>query len=896
MFRVWGRRNFEQEMQEELRAHVEHRADDLVAAGMARPDAVRQARVELGAIESHKEAIRDERVFGRTRRVLEQTGGDLRHAARRLRQAPVYAVFAIVSIGIGAGMTTAVFAVVQEVFSPDSGIRDADDVVLVANQIPRMPQWDRAMSAADFEDFRRGQTSFSAVVAGAKFSQALTLPIGTQLVSGESVTEGYFQTLGIEAELGRVLHPADGQPDAPSVMVLSHQLWRRAYASDPAVIGQVVRFGGLPFEIVGVAAQGYRGLNARMPRMTGVWISTSAQARMSVYGASSGPLARNNRTMTVAGRLRPEVPSARANAEAATISAALDESFPITDRGWDGTKPIRVPARRQWLALPVENVVAMPVIPQAIILAIVGLVLLVACTNLANLSLARGASREAELAVRLALGASRGRIIRELSAESVVVGAGGLVLAVLVSTVLMSLGTIELPVFNGQNAAVDPQLSWPALAAAAIAVGLSLLVCGGWPAWRLSRADMRSAMSQGGAAASPAWRTERMLIRVQMVVSVALFCGAAAFITVLVGQARLDPGVDLERMTVARSAFRLHMWDEARSRQAIDAISAMAPARFGFRAVALSSSMPFGMNLDTYAHVAPASAPASESIMVMMASTPQIFDALGVPMAAGRTFDHRDTAGTTPVVVISESAASALFGSTAVLGREVTLRGGTNALDSTRIETRTVIGVSKDTDVGSLTTRGEGLVFVPLSQRYEPPNFVVGRADTEATGDLRGLIRAADPDVAVDAVGAGLTMMGGAWVGARVLAGAALVMGAITLVLTMAGLFGVLSALVTRRSREIAIRKAMGAGDGVIRRMILRDGARPVASGTVIGLALGALGGLLIQASFPSSAPPMSLVAAALVLVTVVPATLAACYLPARRAMRVDPNVTLKDV
>jgi predicted permease len=893
VFGRWRRRRFEQEMNEELRAHIEHRADDLVSGGMARADAVRQARLELGAIESHKEAIRDERVLGRTRRLIEQTRSDLRHAARRLRRAPVYAAFAIASIGIGAGMTTAMFAVMQAFFSPDTGVRDASAVVVVANQISTSPEWDRAMSEADFAEFQRAQTSYSAVVAAAKFWRPLTLPAGTQLVPGEGVTDGYFQMLGVEAEVGRVLQPADGRLDAPAVMVLSHLLWQRAFASDPTVVGKVVRFGGVPFEVVGVAARSYRGLNARMPRMTSVWIPAAALARIRA-SAPEGPPPRTRLTLAVAGRLRPEASSSRAGSEAATISAALDAAFPVTDLRWVDQETVQVPSTRQWLVRPVDATVETQGTAQAVLLAIVGLVLLVACTNLANLSLARGASREGELAVRLALGASRGRLIRELSAESVVVGTGGFVVATLVSTALMSLVHVDLPVFNGQTLPLDPQLTWQALGAAALAVGLALLVCGLWPAWRLSRRDVRSAMSTGAAGASPSWRTERILIRVQMVVSVALFCGAAGFISVLVAQARLDPGIALDRITVANTIFRVPSWDEARGRQAIDAISDIAPARFGFTTVALSSSVPFGSTA-TSAHVA--AAPGAEPhTMTMMAATPPIFETLGIPLVGGRAFDRRDVAGATPVVVISESAARILFGSTAVVGREVPFRGAYNALDSTRVETRTVIGVTKDTDVGSLTKRGEGLVFVPLAQRYEPPSFVIGRTDTGGSGDLRALLRTADPDLAVNAVGSGLTLLAGKWVGARVLAGAALGMGGVTLVLTMAGLFGVLSGLVTRRSREIGIRKAMGADERVIRRMILRDGARPVVSGTVIGLALGFGAGVLIQAAFPSNAPPMTLVAVALVTCAVVPATLAACYFPARRAMRVDPNITLKDV
>jgi len=251
--------------------------------------------------------------------------------------------------------------------------------------------------------------------------------------------------------------------------------------------------------------------------------------------------------------------------------------------------------------------------------------------------------------------------------------------------------------------------------------------------------------------------------------------------------------------------------------------------------------------------------------------------------------------GLDPVVVLGRGLALELFGATCVVGRGVFMRGSFNAMDSKTVERRTVIGVSRDTDVGSISRRGGGIVYVPLAQRYESPNFVVGRSDT-GEGDMRGLIRAGDPDLAVDAIGPGLVMLGGGWNAIRIVAGVALVLGVMTLVLTMAGLFGVLSALVSRRTREIGIRKALGADNHAIRRLIFRDGSRPVASGSAIGLFLGVIGGFLIRASIPSGAPPLTLVAVALVAVTVIPATLIACYLPARRAMRVDPNVTLKDV
>lgn len=894
------RRNFETEMAEELRAHVAHRADDLEASGMDRLNAERQARIELGGIETHKEHIRDERLLGRTLRVLQQTANDLRLGARRLRHAPLYAIFAVGSIGVGAGVTTAMFAIVHEQFWASSGIRHPEAVAVVGNRIQGALALERVMSKADFEDYRAAQTSFDAVVGATRFSQSLSLPNTTQLVESEAVTEGYFPTLGVDAALGRVLQPADSRPDAPSVMVLSHRLWRTGFASDPNVVGQVVRLGGTPFEIVGVVARSYRGLNILPPRRTAAWIPVSAISRMPVYGVpvAAGHMPepvvartvpdRTALTMVVAGRLKDDVSLIRANAEAAAFSVGLDQEFPIT-RSVRGT---RVPAQRQWELRSSEDNGSGSGYSPLIVVAIVALVLVVACTNLANLSLARGTSRGGELAVRLALGASRGRLIRELCAESLVVGAGGFVVAVLISVPLMTAASSDI---TGRDSAIEPHLSGIVIFATALAVGLSLLVCGLWPALRLSRADVRSMMTQGSAVLSPSWRTERLLIRFQTVVSVALFCSAAAFISALLVQVRADSGVDLDRLTIARTVFRLQSWDETRSRQAVDAIASVAPARFGFQATAVSSSMPFGGNPDVYANIALTPDIPTQEHALLIAATPGIFDALGLLLVSGRPFDGRDVAGADPVVVISEATALKLFGSRDVLGRDVYMRGSVNAINTTLVEQRKVIGVARDTDVGALTNRGADLVVVPLAQRFEHPNFVVARRDDGDTGDLRGLIRTADPDVAIAAAGPGLVMLGGPWAMARIVAGVALALGVLTVVMTMAGLFGVLTALVLRRSKEIGIRKALGADEAAIRRMVLWDGARPVASGTLIGLFLGVLVGFLTRAWIPEAAQPFPLVAALIIAVTVVPATLAACYFPARRAMRVDPNVTLKD-
>lgn len=897
-----ARRDFEREMRDELQAHIDHRADDLVEAGLSRDEAMRQARIELGAVETYKEAARDERLFGRTRRVMEQTLRDLRYAARRLRHAPVYAGFSIVSIGIGAGVTTAMFAIMGATFWPVTGIDQPRRVAMVANMLQGAPAWERSMSMADFIEYRDRQQSFAALSAVSRVYQPFAIGTATELMQGEAVSGNYFTMLAVPAVMGRVLQPTDDRAGAPPVVVLSHMLWRLRFASDPRVIGQIVRIGGAPFEIVGVASRAYRGLSPQPARGANFWIAMQA---LSASGAYQSPLERpddhSRLTLSVVGRLAPAVSVEQAHVEASGVGAVLDQTFVVMTTRPTANGIRQVPGARGWTVRSIHDInsVFAGVAPLALF-SIFGLVLAVACTNLANLSLARGSGRHQELAVRLALGASRGRLVRELASESVLIGIVGFVLALAVSASIMALAATPAPLFNGISAPIDPHLTAPVLGVAAAAVALALLVCGVWPAVKLSRADVRGVIANGGSVGTSSSRATHGLIRAQMIVSVAFFCAAAVFISALSAQARHDPGIDLDHLTVARTAFRLQRWDQARSLRAIDALASVPASRYGFRAVAATSSVPFGSNLYVHAMVGTEDGPLSPRDQpLLLASTPGIFDALGIPLVSGRPFDGRDTLGALPVVVISESLSKRLFGTAASVGRELRMQGGINAIETKLIERRTVIGISRDTDVGSLMRGGgDGLAFVPVAQRYEPTSFVVARSteDTDAgAGSLRALVSAADPDIAIDTAARGLVMLGGGWIAARIAAAVSLAIGVVTLILTLAGLSGVLAQVVLRRTREIGIRKALGADARAIMWLIVKDGAKPVLGGTLIGLGVGILGGFLVRAAIPVEATPVQPLAILIVAIAVVPSTLLACYIPARRAVRVEPNLTLKD-
>jgi predicted permease len=894
-------RDFEREMAAELEAHVAHRADDLMRGGLDEMAARRQARLELGSAETHKESMRDERAFGRSRRVLEQTARDLRLAARRFASAPGFAIFGMLSIGLGAGVTTGVISVLRATMWAPTGVAHDGGVALVGSRLQGL-NWDRAMSDPDFADYARAQRAFAALEPVTHFYQAVSIDNDTLLTQGDAVSGTYFSLLGVRPAAGRLLDAQDDRADAPGAVVVSEHFWRVRLAGDPDVVGRRVRIGGVPMQIVGIAPRAFRGWQSNVFRVTEIWISRGSLRQVGSYRAAVASGDERSRLTTAAiGRLASGVTAEQASAEAADIGQRLDAEFPVTNIVATAQGTERRAAPRRWLVRSIGELrddQTLITSAGVAFVVIVGLLLVVACTNLANLALARGAAREAELGLRLALGASRARVIRELLAESAIVGAGGLVAAIALAVPLLRLASANVPVFNGMSMSLDVSLDRGVFVIALAAVLLSLLVCGLWPAVRLTRTDVRATLARG-AGATPVWRRGQWLVGAQVFVAVAFFAVAAVFIAALTSAVGHDSGVDLEGLRVARTVMRVQAWDEARARRAVEAITSAPGTSHGFDAVAVSSSVPFGTNLYVYARVwagAPDGTVGDDARL--LAATPGIFRALGVRMAHGRAFDQRDGAGAEPVIVLSEGIARTLFGTADAVGRRVTLRGSINAVDQRTFEERTVIGIAADTDTGEVTRRREGVIYVPFAQRFEWPNHVLAHA-ASAEGSaraLRSLIHARDEDVAVESAGDGDVVLAGEWVAARWAAAAAASLGGATLFLSMTGLFGVLSGIVQRRMREFGVRKALGARAADIWRLVALDGARPVLVGAGAGLVAGLIGATAVRAALPSHTASVPLVVIAVVLAALVPALAAACYLPLRRAVAVDPNVALRDL
>jgi predicted permease len=480
-----GRSRFEAELGDELRDHLERRTADLVRAGLPPDEARRRARIEFGGLEAYKEQIRDGSRWGRWRNLPEQLGRELRFALRRLVAAPVFTLFAVLSLAVGVGVTTAFYSVMYPLLWPATGLRDSQELayLMVRQQTDIHPSdWAFTISRGDLEELRKSQQNFAGVAAWMPFGMPLIDGDVATEVRGEAVTGNAFEVLGARMARGRPILPADDEPGAPAVVVLDHALWKASFGGDPGVVGRTIRIGGQPVEVVGIAAATFHG--AQQPYFIGgpqMWMPFTAAARLSrSVRAVVDPANHESRWLSAVGRLRPGRSVEQASAELGGIGRQLDQAFPVKRRY--EREPVNAAGftPRRWSAARVDLALADAFRPNArmlmVLLVLVALVLAVACTNLANLMLARGSARQHEFAVRRALGCSRGRLVREQLVESAVLAVLGGAAGLLVARTLLV--TLSSQASLGPGLTVETDLLPGVLAAAFVALLFTLLVFG----------------------------------------------------------------------------------------------------------------------------------------------------------------------------------------------------------------------------------------------------------------------------------------------------------------------------------------------------------------------------------------------------------------------------------
>lgn len=818
----------------------------------------------------------------------------------------MFTLFSVISLATGVAVTTAVYSVVDTLLLADLGVPDPDRAVIIVT-----PHGGRAdmgsVSDPDFADLRAALTSFSSVSASAAIMPSVAATGNAERLNTEAVDGAYFATAGIGAAMGRAIVP-DDDAAAARVVVLSDNFWHTRFAADPGIVGRSIRINGQSFEVIGVTPPGFQGMFGTL-RATRLWIPLGAEAllgttRSRLDSARPGPRPvegpqvepRARQRLLVFGRLAGDQTIAAASSEVMAISRQLDRDFPSRDSAQPGAS-----GNRNWSA---KTVTAFSDDDDSLrrfgmtLVALVGLVLVVACTNLANLVLARGTTRQGELAVRMAMGASRGRLVWEQLTESLILAVVGAVASFVMFQAVAAWMTtdfvIGVPFGGTATLSIRPAVSGQAVMVALVSLLLSLLVFGLEPAINIARSiDIRGALAAGATGIRPRTGRQRMVIRWQVAIATGFFIIATLFIRSTINQSRHDPGIEMDRIAVAVMSFDNGTWEQARITRVIERVAEESRKHPVIETIAASTGLPFGVPAAPMSIAAPEDLDGlKRSSVISVAATPSIFRTLGVAIVRGRGFADTDTMAAAPVVVVSELTAKRMFGTIDAVGRTLLVTRPT--LGQT---TATVVGVAKDTDVRWIYRERQELIYLPLAQQVAANIVLTARSsDPErAIPALREAIRVADPDLTVSAIGPGTMILAGPFALVRSMGMGALYLGGLTLLLSMVGLFGVQSHVVARRTREIGVRMSLGASTRQIKLMVLKDGYRPVIEGLVLGL-WGGLAGRIILRSY-LELESVTIVDPLMLLLTPIPliaAAFLASYLPASRAASVEPTVALR--
>jgi predicted permease len=853
------RRAVENELERELAFHLEQLTREGLARGLSEAEARRAARRAFGALDLAREGCRDARRMG----WLEDLAKDVRYGFRLLARSPAFTITAVVSLALGIGANIAIFSVVEAVLLRSLSVEHPRELVFVRGAGAA----GRGLSYRGFERLRAQASAFAGVAAMATDELRLEVDGAPEQVLGQVVSGGYFDTLGVKAAAGRLMTAADESLDPP-VAVIGHGYWQRRFGGDRAAIGRTIFFSGRAYTIVGVTTAAFWGLHP----------GRQVEVFFPITGQGSALADPSGRWMEVVARLRPGTGVEEATAQASTIFRSF-----VGEQAPGMAAPANlalVPAARG-----TERLRARFAQPLYLLALAAGTVLLIACANLGNLLLARGAARRRELAIRRATGAGAGRLLRQLLTETLLLfllgGAAGLLLAHLAIQGLVGF-------FAGGRTPIllDVRHDWRLLLFAA---GLTLaagVITAWWPALRALRTDPQATMRSGGGTAAG---SGRLLVTGQVALSLVLLTGAAIFGRTMINLRAADLGFGGQRV-LTMSLDVVGPGQQARQplwRQILERVRALP----GVRAASLSVLTPLsGRNTGAVVAV-PGFQPLGEAERLARLNhvSEDYFRTFGIELRRGRAFTTGDSQATSAVAILNEAAAVAYFGGreaigeTLVLGQERRYR---------------VVGIVRNHKHLSVREPTPRQVFIPLWQPFDPisritlavasdqPPAALARAVAEQVRALQASTLVSDVigmDAQIDA-----TLLS-----ERLLSTLATTFGALALILTAVGLFGVLSYAVARRRAELAIRMALGAPPTRIASDVLRQGLVQVGSGVLLGLPFALVLARAAEGSLfgVTAADPTSYALSAAVLLVV--AALAA-WLPAHRAGSIDPASTLR--
>jgi putative ABC transport system permease protein len=795
---------------------------------------------------------------------------DLRYALRQLVKAPSFTIVAILTLALGIGACTAIFSVVNTVLLRPLDYPDPARIVIIREtQLPQFPEF--SVSPPNYLDWQKQTRSYEYLAAYSGAGVNLTGEGEPQRLIGVKATPHYFDVYGVKPVLGRMLLPEEDAPGKNHVVVLSYPFWQRVFGGTRDIVGRAIQLNGEPYTVVGVAPTGF-GQTSKVD----LWMP------MAFKPDETANDNRGAHYINVVGRLKPGVTVAQAKAELDVLATQLAQQYPDSNKGWG------------IFMMPMQDYSVRDVKPVLYtLLGAVGCVLLIACANIANLLLARATARHREISIRAALGAGRGRLIRQLLTESVVLsvcgGLAGILLARWGLTTLLALAPSTLPRIT------EIRLDKGVLIFSLALSVLTGLIFGIAPAWLAARADVNEALKQGTRGSTEGGARGRLrsaLVVIEVVFALMLLGGASLLARSFMQLANVDPGFNPDNATLLRLSLPQKKYALPEQQNAFaDALLERVKALPGVQAAGVTHSMPLvsdyvlGFNIEGRPAIAPSDLPSTNYYTV----TADYFRAMGIRLIRGRVFTPQDDAKAPRVAIINETLARQHFPNEDPIGKRINITNGPDTW-------REIVGIVGDIKQYGVDKATSAQSYEPFAQvPFTSVNLVVRTNGSPAAllGALRPTVYAIDKDQPIGIIRPLEEIMADSIARQRFAMTLLSVFSAVALVIAAVGIYGVMAYNVVQRTGEFGIRMALGAQQSDVMRLVLTQGGKLIGLGLLIGLAATlaasrAMGSMLFNTS---AYDPLTLGTITVVLAVV---ALVACFFPANRATKVNPIEALR--
>jgi predicted permease len=818
---------------------------------------------------------------------------DLKFGARLLAKTPGFTVIAALSLALGIGANTTIFTLVNAVLLNPLPVEDPSQLVSVWTTDDRN-QADQAAfrflqtSPMNFKDLRDKNEVFSGMTGHVGLPLNITGGSGQpEQIFGELVTGNYFSVLGARPQLGRGFLPDEDQvPGAKLVAVLGYGEWQKRFGGDPSIVGRTINLNGAPFTVVGVMPKGFKGTNAIGAPALWVPYMTYPQTTNGFFRELAEPTSRRGLVFNITGRLKPGVAVQQADANLKTIARQLEQEYPNDNKG------------RSVTLIPLAQATINPgfrdniVKAGGLLMTIVGLVLLIACANVANLLLARAAARQKEIAVRLSLGAGRGRLIMQLLTEGALLacigGAAGLLLAYWAQGLLWS--------FRPPFLAADAIDLHPDMRVLMFTLAMSIatgVVFGLAPAIQASRPDLVVELKEKTSAptgSSGLFSTRNVLVSAQIALSLVALVGAGLFLRSLQHAQQISPGFDTEHLAVLSFDLGAQGYTEERGRQFQQRVLDRAASVPGVQAASVSSTVPLfagGFARTVFLEGQDGSDRGAGRLVQISIVGSRYLETVGIPLLRGRTLSDTDQPNTPLAVVVNETMAKRFWPEQDAIGKRFKFYGQ-DAFNQ-------VVGIAKDSKYNFIGEEETPFIYQAVTQVYQPQVslFVKASQPSAVLGTVRREVQQLDRNLPLTNVFTLSEIFDQALWAPRMAAWLLAVFAGLSLVLSVIGIYGVMAYAVSQRTRELGIRMALGASRGEVLRLVVSQGLRLTLMGVALGLA-ASLAVTRLIASLLYSVSPTDLATFTIVPLLLAAAALLASYLPALRATRIDPMVALR--